>query len=441
MPSVSIVDVGVADRLAELPGEQRQILVHRLPEERLDALEAVFDDLAHVGGGIRRVGADHGSDADVEQILSWASCIQMTMSTRRPASALSIAPNTIASERMLSRPTVSGSLADADGRDEVARGRRNGRRRGRPAASGGGSTGATASNRPSRAPAATTSIRICIGAVPGQRALRRRRNATRIPRTCPGRPRTRSRGRRRRRRSRVRRSPPPTSPGGTRNAAGSIPGNRRPRRAEPGHAAHGVEAVDRHVEQQDMIHLLAKAAEMRREKEVGVNAGDLADRAASAAPRAMRRTPAHDSGGSARRRGCGPRPWRARRDRAPRRASRPSAFRSAHGSRRQGRRRRPRDAPTARRRRTGDRDGLRREARGRRAATNASCSENSAARAFGASGVEIGQADDAQVGDFRGGLRARLGSSRHSRRGRLSAPSTLAPWLTFRLPRRRIAAP
>jgi hypothetical protein len=37
-------------------------------KERLDALEAVSDDPAHVGGGIGRVGADHGSDADVEQI-------------------------------------------------------------------------------------------------------------------------------------------------------------------------------------------------------------------------------------------------------------------------------------------------------------------------------------------------------------------------------------
>ncbi len=48
---------------------------------------------------------------------------------------------------------------------------------------------------------------------------------------------------------------------------------------EARHAAHRVEAVDRHVEQQHVIHLLAKAAEMRREEEVGVHAGDVADRA------------------------------------------------------------------------------------------------------------------------------------------------------------------
>ena len=59
--------VGVADRFTELLGQQREILVHRLPEERLDAFEAKSDDLTHIRGGIRRIGADHGSDADVEQ--------------------------------------------------------------------------------------------------------------------------------------------------------------------------------------------------------------------------------------------------------------------------------------------------------------------------------------------------------------------------------------
>ena len=42
--------------------------------------------------------------------------------------------------------------------------------------------------------------------------------------------------------------------------------------------AQGVEAVDRHVEQQHMIHLLAKPAEVRREEKIGVNAGERADR-------------------------------------------------------------------------------------------------------------------------------------------------------------------
>ena len=45
------------------------------------------------------------------------------------------------------------------------------------------------------------------------------------------------------------------------------------------HVAGGVEGVDRHVEQQDMAHLLAEAAEMRRDEEVGMDAGRRADRA------------------------------------------------------------------------------------------------------------------------------------------------------------------
>jgi hypothetical protein len=58
------------------------------------------------------------------------------------------------------------------------------------------------------------------------------------------------------------------------------------RRGQSAHAAQGVEAVDRHVEEQDVVHFLAKPAEMRGKEKIGVNAGDLADRA-----RAMRRTP------------------------------------------------------------------------------------------------------------------------------------------------------
>ena len=59
--------VGVADRFTQLPGQQRQVLVHRLPEERLDAFEAKSGDPTHIRGRIRRIGADHCSDADVEQ--------------------------------------------------------------------------------------------------------------------------------------------------------------------------------------------------------------------------------------------------------------------------------------------------------------------------------------------------------------------------------------
>ena len=57
--------VGVADRLAQFVGELRQILVHRLPEERLDALEAKLDELAHHGRRIRRARANHRADSDV----------------------------------------------------------------------------------------------------------------------------------------------------------------------------------------------------------------------------------------------------------------------------------------------------------------------------------------------------------------------------------------
>ena len=45
------------------------------------------------------------------------------------------------------------------------------------------------------------------------------------------------------------------------------------------HVAGRVERVDRHVEEQHMAHLLAEAAEMRRDEEVGMDAGRRADRA------------------------------------------------------------------------------------------------------------------------------------------------------------------
>ena len=65
----------------------------------------------------------------------------------------------------------------------------------------------------------------------------------------------------------------------------AIPGVRRVplaaidvRRRHAGHAAQRVEGVDGHVEQQHMHHLLAKPAKVRGEEEVGVDAGDLANR-------------------------------------------------------------------------------------------------------------------------------------------------------------------
>src|SRR5208282_2424638 len=47
----------------------------------------------------------------------------------------------------------------------------------------------------------------------------------------------------------------------------------------PSHAAQGVKPMDRHVEQQNMVHLLAKPPKARSEEEIGMNAGDLPDRA------------------------------------------------------------------------------------------------------------------------------------------------------------------
>ena len=46
MPMRADDDVGVADRLADLAGQPRDVLAaERLPEERLDALEAERQDL------------------------------------------------------------------------------------------------------------------------------------------------------------------------------------------------------------------------------------------------------------------------------------------------------------------------------------------------------------------------------------------------------------
>src|SRR5271165_4278525 len=53
--------VGVADRLTKLLRKKRQILVHGLPEERLDALEAELDNLPDISRGVGRVRLDHRS--------------------------------------------------------------------------------------------------------------------------------------------------------------------------------------------------------------------------------------------------------------------------------------------------------------------------------------------------------------------------------------------
>ena len=151
-----------------------------------------------------------------------------------------------------------------------------------------------------------------------------------------------------------------------------------------------------------MIHLLAKAAEVRGEKEVGVNAGDGADRAGTqrardAADARHIAAVLHDGVDAAG--GLGAR----RRGRALRRASPPSAFRSGHDSPRQARRGRPRDAPTERRHRKAGRDDRATEARRASLAMTTSCRENSAARCLARSTSRSAKADDAQARNSRGG--------------------------------------
>ena len=174
-----------------------------------------------------------------------------------------------------------------------------------------------------------------------------------------------------------------------------------------------------------MVHLLAKPAEMRREEEVGVNAGDLADRAGARAPGRCGARP-RDSGDSARRRGCARRPSPARPGRARPRASRPSAFRSAHGSPRPGRPTRPRGAPRARRRRTGDR------ARSGEQRLTSLAMTASSQREFGGARSRRGRGRGprgrrSRKSGILAAAAARPGSLRRSRRGRPSAPSTLPP--------------
>src|SRR5208282_6562469 len=77
-------DVSVADRLAKLVCELGQILVHGLPEERLDAFKAELDELTN---GSRRIGrpcADHRADSDVQKLahLSLISSFDRDASAR-----------------------------------------------------------------------------------------------------------------------------------------------------------------------------------------------------------------------------------------------------------------------------------------------------------------------------------------------------------------------
>ena len=199
----------------------------------------------------------------------------MTMSTRRPSSALSMAPKTMASERMLSRPTVSGSRPDRTAKTKSERTPRMavdpvlGRERRR--------LDRTEWIEQTVARARPHNFNPdLVGPVPGQRSL----GPDEAPRAFP------------RRRRALRAPGPPID----KDSAGleledrrcgrtlPIPGMRRiplptinVGGRQSGHAARGVEPMDRHIEQQHVIHLLAETAEMRREEKVCVNAGERPD--------------------------------------------------------------------------------------------------------------------------------------------------------------------
>ena len=59
--------------------------------------------------------------------------------------------------------------------------------------------------------------------------------------------------------------------------AGCIHGNRR-RRDRSRDKPRLIERMDRHVEDQRVVHRVAEAAEMRADEEVGVHRSDRADR-------------------------------------------------------------------------------------------------------------------------------------------------------------------
>ena len=109
-------DVMAVDGFEQLAGEPRDVLVaDGLPEERLDALETMRQDLLHIARRVRRVAADHGADADVAKRVAHAGTAicgiaGIRIATWRPVSALSIAPKTMARLWILSSPRVSGAV-------------------------------------------------------------------------------------------------------------------------------------------------------------------------------------------------------------------------------------------------------------------------------------------------------------------------------------------
>ena len=120
MPMRADGNVGIADRLAQLAGEARNVLAaERLPEERLDALEAERQDLPHIAGRVVEIGPHHRADPDIEKRVRHRHASSAAMSTRRPVSALSIAAKTMPRLLMLSAPRVSGSVPLSTARDEI----------------------------------------------------------------------------------------------------------------------------------------------------------------------------------------------------------------------------------------------------------------------------------------------------------------------------------
>ena len=101
-------DILVADRFLQFLRKSWQVLVHHLPEERLEAFKTVRQYALDIGSRVGRITLDHGTDTDGFCRVAHFELLQIVISMRRPDSALSIAPNTMARLLIFSMPTVSG---------------------------------------------------------------------------------------------------------------------------------------------------------------------------------------------------------------------------------------------------------------------------------------------------------------------------------------------
>ena len=171
-----------------------------------------------------------------------------------------------------------------------------------------------------------------------------------------------------------------------------------------------------------MVHLLAESAEMRGEEEIGVNARDVADRAAL--QRARDAADARDIA-AVLHHGVNPSRDLRARDQVARLIER---FRHRLFAQHMAARREPRrDDLMARRRHNDVEQQVGMGLIDQRVNVARDCRVLQAeflGPGLGARRIEIGKADDAQIGNFRRRLQARLDSSRRSRQGRPSAPST-----------------